>query len=63
MGDQQHAKVALLHQPLQQVEKARLRDHIQIAGGFVGQQEAAVGEQGQGDHHALQHAAAQLKGK
>ena len=63
MGDQQHPEMTLCNQSFKQVQKARLSHYVEIAGGFVGQQEAAVGKQREGNHHPLQHAAAELEGK
>jgi hypothetical protein len=62
VGDQQHAHAAARLEIGQQIEHLGLDGHVEGRGGLVGDQQAGVARQGDGDHHPLLHATRQLEG-
>ena len=48
-----------IEQIVQQMEDLGLYGHVQRGGGFIGNNDLRVGEQTHGDHHPLDHAAAE----
>ena len=62
VGDEDHRHVALALLAGQQVEDLRLHRHVERRGRLVGEQQLGAAGQGDGDHHALAHAARQLVG-
>ncbi len=45
---------------LEQIENLRLNRHVQRSGGFVADEDLRVAGHGNGDDHALSHAAGEL---
>ncbi len=45
---------------LEQLDHAALHDHIQRRGGLIADHDARLEQRGQGDRHALAHAAREL---
>ena len=62
VGHEDHGHVAVALQLAQQVEDLRLHCDVEAGGGLVGHEEARGAGQGDGDHHALAHAARELGG-
>ena len=62
MRDQQHAHAALDLQTAQEVENLRLNRHIQRRRRFIGNQQARIGRERNGNHHPLFHATRELEG-
>ncbi len=63
MRDQQDGKTERLLQPRQHVEDFALHGDVQRRGGFIGDQHPGPPRHGDGDQHALAHAARQAVGK
>jgi hypothetical protein len=62
MRDQQHAHAALGLQPAQAVENLRLDGDVERRRRLIGNQQAWIAGQRDGDHHPLLHAAGKLEG-
>jgi hypothetical protein len=62
VGDQQHAHRPLGLQAAQQFENLRLDGHVERRRRLIGDQQARIAGQRDGDHHPLLHAAGQLEG-
>src|SRR5699024_19579 len=62
VGDEHDGGVDLLLELHQKIQDLRLDGHVQGGGGLVGDDEAGVTGQGDGDHHSLAHAAGELVG-
>ena len=60
MGDEHGRQAPLTAETPQQRDDLRLHGNIQCGGGFVGNQQARVGTQRQGNGHTLTHAAGEL---
>ncbi len=54
--------IVALAQIVHQVQDLGLYGHVQRGGGFVGDEQARVIDERDGDHHALQHAAGEVMG-
>ena len=52
--------IVALAQIVHQIENLRLNGHVQRSRGFVGDEQARVVDERDGDHHALEHAARQV---
>ena len=62
VGDEHDRGVDLVLQSAQQVKDLCLNGHVQRRGGLVGDDQAGIAGQGDGDHHALAHTAGELMG-
>ena len=60
VGDEDHRHVALPALLADEVEDLRLHGHVERRRRLVGEQQRRPAGQGDGDHHALAHAAGQL---
>ena len=60
VGDEHHRHEAVGLLVLQEVEDLGLHGHVEGGRRLVGEQQAGTAGQGEGDHHALAHAARQL---
>ncbi len=62
VSDQDHPHPALALQAHQEGQNLVLDRHVEGSGRLIGEEEARVGGDGDGNHHALRHAAAELVG-
>ena len=62
MGDEDDGEPALLLDGVDELQNLRLYGHVQRGGRLVANQDFRVCGQGDGDDHALPHAAGQLEG-
>ena len=62
VGDEDQPRIFRLAQLLQQIHDFGLDGHVQGRGGFVGDNDFRVGDQGDGDDDALAHAAGKFMG-
>ena len=62
VGDEDDGEPALLLDGVDELQNLRLNGHVQRGGRLVADQDLRVGGQGDGDDHALPHAAGQLEG-
>ena len=62
MGDQQDGGVEFLLQILHHFQHLSLNGHVQSGGGLIGDEQFGAAGDGDGDHHALLHAAGELMG-
>ncbi len=60
MGDQEQRHAPRGPEPVEQLEDLGLHRDVERGGGLVGKQDVRLGGQGDGQHGALAHAAAQL---
>ena len=60
VGDQHHRGAVVAAEALQELDDLRLDRDVERGGGLVGDDEARVGAEGEGDHHALAHPAGEL---
>ena len=60
MGDEHHGGALIAGETLQQGDDLRLDGDVERGGGFVGNDEFGLGAEGEGDDHALAHAAGEF---